>query len=99
MALSTIPTTTFKPHNEIQKLLNSLEPNETDINKITDVTHKCLLIMCVRDAAQIINSRKKTQDNDYDNDEKEKEEMKLFDEIIQKFYLVKLALLKEKLLK
>ena len=41
---------TFKPNEEIQKLLNSIDKDETDINKITDVTHKCLLIMSVRDA-------------------------------------------------
>ena len=48
-------STTFKPHEEIQKLLNSLDKDETDINKITDVTHICLLIMSVRDAAILMN--------------------------------------------
>ena len=86
-------TTTLNVDYEIQKLLNSLEPDETDVTKISDVTHKCLMIMCVRDAAQIINSRK----ND-DNDEKEKQKMKLFDEIVQKSYLIRLELLKKKLL-
>ena len=60
--------------------MNSLEPNETDFDKITDVTHKCLLIMSVRDAAEIINSREKTKGDDVDD---EKEKMKLFDEIVQ----------------
>ena len=91
-------TTTLNVDYEIQKLLNSLEPNETDVNKITDETHKCLLIMSVRDAAQIINSRKKSDNNDDHDDEKEKQEMKLFDEIVQKSYLVKLELLEKKLL-
>ena len=72
-------TTTFKPHEEIQKLLNSLDKNETDVNKISDVTHKYLLIMSVRDASKIINTGEKTK-NDDDNDEK----MKMFDEIVQK---------------
>ena len=91
-------TTTLNIDYEIQKLLNSLEPNETDVNKITDETHKCLLIMAVRDAVQIINSRKKSDNNDDHDDEKEKQEMKLFDEIVQKSYLVKLELLEKKLL-
>ena len=73
---------------EIQKLLNSLEPDETDINKIADVTHKCLLIMSVRDAALLTNNH--TID--------EEEKMKLFHEIIQKSYLVKHKLLEQKLL-
>ena len=84
--------TTFNVDNELQKLFNSLEPDETDITKIADVTHKSLLIMSVRDAATVINSKKKN--NDVDNDKK----MKLFDEIVQKSYLVKLELLKKKLL-
>ena len=31
-------TTTFNTNDEIQKLFNSLEPDETDINIIVDVT-------------------------------------------------------------
>ena len=86
-------TTTSKPHEEIQKLLNSLDKNETDVNKISDVTHKYLLIMSVRDATKIINTGEKTKDDD-NNDEK----MKMFDEIVQKCYLIKLESLKKKLL-
>ena len=77
--------------DEIQKLFNSLEPDETDINKIADVTHKCLLIMSVRDAALLIN-------NKADSDDDKEEKMKLFNEIIQKSYLIKLRLLEKKLL-
>ena len=85
--------TTFNVNNELQKLFNSLEPDETDITKIADVTHKSLLIMSVRDAAMVIKNKK--QKNDVDDDD---EIMKLFDEIVQKSYLIKLELLKEKLL-
>ena len=85
--------TTFNVDYELQKLFNSLEPNETDVTKIADVTHKSLLIMSVRDAAMIIKS-KKEKNNDVDDDET----MKLFDEIVQKSYLIKLELLKKKLL-
>ena len=76
--------------------MNSLEPNETDFDKITDVTHKCLLIMSVSDAAEIINSREKTKGDDVDD---EKEKMKLFDEIVQKSYSIKLESMRKKLLK
>ena len=82
--------TTFNVDYELQKLFNSLEPDETDVTKIAEVTHKSLLIMSVRDAATVINSRKE-KNNDG-------EEMKLFDEIVQKSYLLKLELLKKKLL-
>ena len=87
-------TTNFRPNEEIQKLLNSLDKDETDINKITDVTHKCLLIMSVRDAAMIINGRKRGNENVDDE-----EEMKLFDNIVETSYLNKLASLEKKLLK
>ena len=82
--------TTTDLNNEIQRLFNSLEPDETDVNKIADVTHKCLLIMSIRNAALIIN-------NEDDNDDEE-EKMKLFHEIVKKSYLVKLKLLEKKLL-
>ena len=86
-------TETLTPNfdDEIQKLFNSLEPDETDINKIADVTHKCLLIMSIRDSALIMNN-----ENDNDNDGEEK--MKLFNEMVKKSYLVKLGLLEKKLL-
>ena len=83
-------TETTNLDDEIQKLFNSLEPNETDVNKIADVTHKCLLVMSVRDAALIINNKADSDD--------EEEKMKLFHEIIQKSYLIKLGLLEKKLL-
>ena len=81
--------TTFNVDYELQKLFNSLEPDETDVTKIAEVTHKSLLIMSVRDAATVINSRKEKNNG---------EEMKLFDEIVQKSYLLRLELLKKKLL-
>ena len=92
--MANIETTTDIDY-EIQKLLNSLEPDETDINKIVDVTHKCLLMMSVRDAVLIIINNKTDSDDD---DDEEEEKMKLFDEIIQKSYLIKLKLLEKKLL-
>ena len=87
-------TATFKPDDEIQKLLNSLEDEETDVDNITDVTCKCLLIMSVRDATEIINSKEKTK-----GDDDEEEKMKLFDEFVQKSYSVKLESMKKNLLK
>ena len=48
MATSTT-TTTLKPEEEIQKLMNSLDPEKNNIDKITEVTQKyvywCLLEM------------------------------------------------------
>ena len=48
--MTTTKTTTFKPEEEIEKLLNSLEPEENDVDKISKVAHKYLMVMSVRDA-------------------------------------------------
>ena len=51
----------FNFDNEINKQLNSLEPEETDINKITKVTHRTLLMMSMRDAVMEMRDKKKTK--------------------------------------
>ena len=87
----------FNVQNEINKLLNSLEPEETDINKIAKVAHKSLLMMSIRDVAIEMKKRKKEKDDEKEelNDE---DEIKLFDEMIQKSYLEKLDFMKKTLL-
>ena len=59
----------FNVQNEINKLLNSLKPEETDINKITKVTHRSLLMLSIQDAVMKMKEKKK-EEND-ENDEKE----------------------------
>ena len=61
------------------ELLNRLDAGETDINKITDVTHNVLMAMSVRDAVYIINEKKK-------NGEilSEEDEIKLVSELVTK---------------
>ena len=87
----------FNVQNEINKLLNSLEPEETDINKIAKVAHKSFLMMSIRDVAIEMKKRKKEKDDEKEelNDE---DEIKLFDEMIQKSYLEKLDFMKKTLL-
>ena len=84
----------FNPQNEINKLLNSLEPEENDKNKITKVTHESLMILLVADAAAIINNKKKDEKEELS----EEDELKLFHEIIQKPYLEKLDFMRKELL-
>ena len=48
----------FKVQKGINKLSNSLEPEETDINKIAKVAHRSLLIMSVRDAVMEMEMEK-----------------------------------------
>ena len=87
----------FNVQNKINKLLNSLEPEETDISKIAKVAHKSLLMMSIQDVAIEMKKRKKEKDDEKEelNDE---DEIKLFDEMIQKSYLEKLDFMKKTLL-
>ena len=59
----------FNVQNEISKLLNSLEPEETDINKIANVAHRSLLIMSIQDAVTEMEMEKRRKKEK--NDEKE----------------------------
>ena len=79
--------------NEINKQLNSPEPEETDIIKITKVTHRTLLMMSMRDAVMEMRDKKKDKKK-----EEEENEIKLFHELIQKSYLEKLDFIKKQLL-
>ena len=86
----------FNVQNEINKLLNSLEPEETDINKIANVAHRSLLIMSIQDAVteMEMEKRRKKEKND-EKEELNEDETKLF-EMIQKSYLGKLDFMKKK---
>ena len=87
---------TFNFDNEINKQLNSLEPEETNINKITKVTHRTLLMMSMRDA--VMEMRDKKKDEKKEEEEEEENEIKLFHELIQKSYLEKLDFIKKQVL-
>ena len=50
---------TTKFQKGIDELLNRLDEEETDINKICDVTHNMLMAMSVRDGIDIINNKRK----------------------------------------
>ena len=87
----------FSINNEINKQLNSLEPDETDIEKITKATHRSLLMMSVRDAVMEMREKKKDEKEE-DEKENDENEIKLFHELIQKSYLEKLDFMRKKLL-
>ena len=86
----------FNFDNKINRQLNSLEPEETDINKITKVTHRTLLMMSMRDA--VMEMRDKKKDEKKEEEEEEENEIKLFHELIQKSYLEKLDFIKKQVL-
>ena len=43
----------------VDVLMNRLDSDETDINKICDVTHNVLMAMSIRDGVDIINNNNK----------------------------------------
>ena len=84
-------TTNFQ--KGIDELLNRLDEEETDINKICDVTHNVLMAMSVRDGIDIINNKKKNGEILSEDDE-----IKLISELVTKSYEEKIDFIKKSLL-
>ena len=84
-------TTNFQ--KGIDELLNRLDEEETDINKICDVTHNVLMAMSVRDGIDIINNKKKNGKILSEDDE-----IKLISELVTKKYEEKIDFIKKSLL-
>ena len=84
-------TTNFQ--KGIDELLNRLDEEETDINKICDVTHNVLMAMSVRDGIDIINNKKKKGKILSEDDE-----IKLISELVTKSYEEKIDFIKKSLL-
>ena len=84
-------TTNFQ--KGIDETLKRLDEEETDIKKITDVTHNVIMPMSVRDAVCITKEKKK-------NGEilSEEDEIKLQSELVTKCYEEKLDFIKKSLL-
>ena len=97
--------TSFDINAEIEKELNTLEPEEKDVNKIARATHRSLLMLSIKDAVMEMREEKKENEENKENgegegekEEEEEKEIKLFHEKIQKSYLEKLDFLKKTLL-
>ena len=98
--------TSFDINAEIEKELNTLEPEEKDVNKIARATHRSLLMLSIKDVVMEMREEKKENEENKENgkgegekeEEGEEKEIKLFHEKIQKLYLEKLDFLKKTLL-
>ena len=97
--------TSFDINAEIEKELNTLEPEKKDVNKIARATHRSLLMLSIKDAVMEMREEKKENEENKENgegegekEEEEEKEIKLFHEKIQKSYLEKLDFLKKTLL-
>lgn len=82
---------TINIDEEIQKELNSLAPEENDVDKIAKMTHRSLLLMSVKNAVIIM------AENEHKINEEENE-MDLFYQLIRKLYLEKLDFIRKELL-
>lgn len=82
---------TINIDEEIQKELNSLAPEENDVDKIAKMTHRSLLLMSVKNAVIIM------AENEHKINEEENE-MDLFHQLIRKLYLEKLDFIRKELL-
>ena len=81
--------------SDIEKeMLNVLDDNETDIDKIAFVSHNFLLMTSMKDACEII--QKEEADGKIFNKE---EKIKKFKELVNLIYDEKIKILKEELLK
>ena len=78
---------------DIDELMNRLEDDETDINKITYVTHNILMAMSLRDGIDIINNNNKNGEILSEDDE-----IKLISELVTKSYEEKIDFIKKSLL-
>lgn len=82
---------TINIDEEIQKELNSLAPEENDVDKIAKMTQRSLLLMSVKNAVIIM------AENEHKINEEENE-MDLFYQLIRKLYLEKLDFIRKELL-
>ena len=81
---------TINIDEEIQKELNSLAPEENDVDKIAKMTHRSLLLMSVKNAVIMAENEHKINE--------EENEMDLFHQLIRKLYLEKLDFIRKELL-
>ena len=80
---------TWNPQKEVNRLLNSLDENETDFNKIADVAHKSLKAMSLGDACEYM-IRHELPMND--------ENIVKFLDIAQRAYVIKFEILQKLLI-
>ena len=84
--------------SDIEKeMLNVLDDNEADINKIAFVSHNFLLTSSIKNAREIIDKKKANGENF--NKEKKIKKFKELVHLIYEFILFFIKLLKEELLK
>ena len=75
---------------EVNRLLNSIDENETDLKKIADVAHKCLNAMSLNDACEYMIKHKYPITD---------ENVKKFMNVATQSYLIRFQMMKDLVLK
>ena len=80
----------FDVNAEIQKELESISDEETDVNMLATVTHRALLMLSVKDT--VIQMRQEEQQRKKENEEEKNDEneIEIFHEKIRTSYLEKI---------
>ena len=76
----------WDPKKEVDRLLNELDEEETDLKKIAEIAHKCLQAISLNDACEFMTEHNVPMTN---------EKIKKFLLIAQKAYLIRLNIMKE----
>ena len=80
----------WDPQEEVNRLLNSIDENETDLKKIADVAHKCLNAMSLNDACEYMIKHKYPITD---------ENVKKFVNVATQSYLIRFQMMKDLVLK
>ena len=80
----------WDPQEEVNRLLNSIDENETDLKKIAETAHKCLNAMSLNDACEyMIRHQYPITD----------ENIKKFMSVATQSYLIRFQMMKDLVLK
>ena len=76
----------WDPKKEVDRLLDELDAEETDLKKIANTAHKCLQTMSLNDAYEFMMEKNAPMTN---------ENIDKFLEVAQKAYLIRLKIMQE----
>ena len=76
----------WDPMKEVDRLLNSVDENETDLKKIAEVAHKCVNAMSLNDACEYMIKHKYPITD---------ENIKIFMNVAAQSYLIRLKFMKD----
>ena len=76
----------FDVNAEIQKELESISDEETDVNKLAMVTHRTLLILSVKDTVMQMRQEEQQRKKENEEEKNDENEIEIFHEKIRTSY-------------